>query len=69
VLIAGDPGANGTWGAYDEEAVAQWVTFANDAGIIDAQLTASELFTNQFAEHINDFDQAEIIAEAEGWTP
>lgn len=69
VLIAGDPGANGTWGAYDEEAVAQWVTFANDAGIIDAQLTAAELFTNRFAEHINDFDQAEIIAEAEGWTP
>ncbi|UOQ59556.1 ABC transporter substrate-binding protein [Leucobacter rhizosphaerae] len=69
ILTAGDPATEGTWGAYSPEAVAEWVSFAQNSGVISTPLDAETLFTNEFSEAYNDFDDAEVIAEAEQWKP
>lgn len=69
ILTAGDPATEGTWGAYSPEAVEEWVSFAQNSGVISAPLDAGSLFTNEFSEAYNDFDDAEVVAEAEQWKP
>lgn len=69
ILTAGDPAAAGTWGAYSPKGVEEWITFAQNSGVISAPLTADDLFTNEFSAAYNDFDDAAVVAEAEQWKP
>lgn len=68
LLTAGDPQGTGTWGAYDEEALTAWGTFALDAGIIDSAVDTVAAGPNTFVDGYNDFDGAEVIAAAENWS-
>lgn len=68
-LTAGDPAGTGTFGEYPEGAVDNWIAFAVNAGIIDAKIDGSGLFTNDFVAAYNDFDHDAVIAQAEKWTP
>lgn len=65
LLVADNPHENGTWGAYDPTAVNAWTSFAYNSGIIDAELDAATLFTNDFVDDYNDFDAASVEADAQ----
>lgn len=67
VLLAGDPGANGNWGSYDPEAVADWVAFALDTDLIEAELDVDSLYTNDMVDAYNDFDVKAVEEQAESW--
>lgn len=59
-LTHGDPAAEQNWGEYPESAVTNWTEFAAKFGITRTQLDPDELYTNEFVEFYNDFDQAAI---------
>jgi NitT/TauT family transport system substrate-binding protein len=67
VLLAGDPAANMNWGSYDPEAVADWVAFALDTDLIEADLDVDSLYTNDMVDAYNDFDVEAIEEQAESW--
>lgn len=67
LLVAEDPQANGTWGAYTEESVRAWTDFAFEAGIIDTALDPAGIAPNAFVEQYNDFDGAEVLETAQTW--
>ncbi|GAA4730622.1 ABC transporter substrate-binding protein [Isoptericola chiayiensis] len=68
LLVAGDPAANGTWGAYSAEAVTSWADFAESAGIVGEPVDAEAHVQNTFVEAYNDFDQDAVVAAAEEWS-
>lgn len=69
LLLAGDPEANDTWGAYTPEAVEAWATFALDSGLISSPIDAVSYVGNGLVDQYSDFDGDAVIAEAEEWTP
>lgn len=68
VLTADDPATNSNWGSYDSDAVADWVSFALDSGLIANELDVDSLYTNDMVDAYNDFDAYEVRAAAESWT-
>ncbi|WP_159620352.1 ABC transporter substrate-binding protein [Ruania rhizosphaerae] len=69
LLVAGDPQANGTWGAYSDEAIQSWADFALESAIIDTEIDAAAHVPNTLVADYNDFDGDAVIAEAQEWTP
>lgn len=69
LLIAGDPSATGSWGAYDPDAVAEWVDFASGAEIIAEAVDPESLYDNSMVPAYNDWDFASVVEAAETWEP
>jgi len=68
LLIAGDPQGSHSWGAYDEDALLAWGTFAQEAGIVDSAVDTVAAAPGTFVTAYNDFDADAVIAEAENWS-
>ncbi|GLJ62460.1 exported protein [Microbacterium barkeri] len=68
LLLAGDPQANGTWGAYSPEAIRAWEDFALEAGIVDSEVDAASHVVNDFVDGYSDFDADAVITEAQNWS-
>jgi NitT/TauT family transport system substrate-binding protein len=69
LLLAGDPEANDSWGAYTAEAVESWAAFALDSALISSPIDAVSHVGNGLVDQYSDFDGDAVIAEAEEWTP
>ncbi|GMA33118.1 ABC transporter substrate-binding protein [Litorihabitans aurantiacus] len=68
LLLADDPQGTSSWGAYSEEAVAAWASFALTSGIIPTEIDAQAHVGNLLVEGYNDFDGDAVVAAAQGWS-
>ncbi len=59
-----EKGADEQWGEFPPQAVADLVAFMEDTGEIEPGLDPTTLYTNQFVDQINDFDQQAVEEQA-----
>lgn len=59
-----EKGDDEKWGEFQPQAVADLVDFMEETGEIEPGLDPSELYTNEFVDEINQFDQDAVQAQA-----
>jgi NitT/TauT family transport system substrate-binding protein len=58
------------FGSYDEKDVQAWNEFAVEGDIIPTEIEdVTKIFTNEFVEGYNNFDQQTVVQQAKDWAP
>ncbi|MBI3968186.1 MAG: ABC transporter substrate-binding protein [Chloroflexi bacterium] len=52
------------WGYFSEASINAWIDFAAETGITSKKVSASALYTNEFVDFFNQFDEAKIKGQA-----
>jgi NitT/TauT family transport system substrate-binding protein len=66
-LYGGNVPAVQTWGEYPAGAIQDWIDFMKKYDGFKGNVTASDLYTNQFVKAYNNFDPAKIKAAAKAY--